>query len=231
LIVAPDRGAAEPAGGVAWQLAVLIVVRLVLHGGQQPARLGYMTDELYFLDSIDRLQWGYVDHPRCRSLLRGRRVCRQPRSRRFCRDCLVRFHESAPIERLDPVGHHSAPIMAAVAPMLDEAGCLRMLGRVALLQREERSKVRSVLLARLANCGSPRLWIWLGVVLRLAMLNKVSTAWLLAGRGRRPLARPCAPGCARRWRGRRRSSSPRRYPYPLERSQRLAFASSAARGA
>ena len=24
---------------------------------------GYMNDELYFLDSADRLAWGYVDHP------------------------------------------------------------------------------------------------------------------------------------------------------------------------
>jgi len=24
---------------------------------------GYMTDELYYLDSIDRLDWGFVDHP------------------------------------------------------------------------------------------------------------------------------------------------------------------------
>ncbi|HEX4952812.1 MAG TPA: glycosyltransferase family 39 protein [Thermoanaerobaculia bacterium] len=37
------------------------------------------------------------------------------------------------------------------------------------------------LLARIANGAGPRLWLWLGVVLGLGLLNKISVLWLGAG--------------------------------------------------
>ncbi|MGH7790322.1 MAG: glycosyl transferase, family 39, partial [Candidatus Binatia bacterium] len=57
-------GAAGPErAAIAWQpLAALVAVRLLAHLlATGPLAWGYMTDELYFLDSVDRLQWGYVD--------------------------------------------------------------------------------------------------------------------------------------------------------------------------
>jgi 4-amino-4-deoxy-L-arabinose transferase-like glycosyltransferase len=50
---------------VVWRLLLLIAGCKVLFNLTATALFayGYTTDELYFLDSIDRLAWGYVDHP------------------------------------------------------------------------------------------------------------------------------------------------------------------------
>ncbi len=41
----------------------------------------------------------------------------------------------------------------------------------------------ALLLARITNGAGPRLWLWLGVVLGLGLLNKISVLWLGAGLG------------------------------------------------
>src|SRR4029434_3611357 len=50
---------------IAWDLLLpLVVLKLVFHAlSNGLLAWGYMTDELYFLDSSAHLQWGYVDHP------------------------------------------------------------------------------------------------------------------------------------------------------------------------
>ena len=54
-----------PRPPAAWHLLFgLASIKLVLHAlAAGPLAWGYMTDELYYLDSIDRLDWGFVDHP------------------------------------------------------------------------------------------------------------------------------------------------------------------------
>src|SRR5262245_35471638 len=55
----------SPRAPIAWDLLfALVVLKLIFHAlSNGLLAWGYMTDELYFLDSSAHLQWGYVDHP------------------------------------------------------------------------------------------------------------------------------------------------------------------------
>jgi hypothetical protein len=59
------RAAALARPPIAWDLLLaLVAAKLVFHAlSNGLLAWGYMTDELYYLDSTERLQWGYVDHP------------------------------------------------------------------------------------------------------------------------------------------------------------------------
>ncbi len=50
---------------IAWNtLLILVAAKIGIHALLSgPLAWGYMTDELYLLDSLDRLDWGFVDHP------------------------------------------------------------------------------------------------------------------------------------------------------------------------
>jgi len=50
---------------ISWPLLLgLALATLGLHVlSSGPLAYGYMSDELYYLDSTARLAWGYVDHP------------------------------------------------------------------------------------------------------------------------------------------------------------------------
>lgn len=50
---------------IAWHLLLgLALARIALYLiSSGPLAYGYMSDELYYLDSTDHLAWGYVDHP------------------------------------------------------------------------------------------------------------------------------------------------------------------------
>jgi hypothetical protein len=181
-------GAAGPErAAIAWQpLAMLVAVRLIAHAlANGPLAWGYMTDELYFLDSVDRLQWGYVDHP--------------PLSIALLRIWTDLFGSSLFSIRV-PAGLCSAALIVLTGLLARELGggrtaqALAGLGALSVPVYWSLGNYYSmnpieqmlwalafVLLARLANGGAASLWIWLGVVLGVAMMNKVSTSWLVAG--------------------------------------------------
>jgi hypothetical protein len=50
---------------IAWNtLLILVAAKIGIHALLSgPLAWGYMTDALYLLDSLDRLDWGFVDHP------------------------------------------------------------------------------------------------------------------------------------------------------------------------
>lgn len=190
MTAAPDRGTAEPVRApIAWQpLAALIAVRLVVHVlASGPLAWGYMTDELYFLDSVDRLQWGYVDHPPLSiALLRVWRdlagtsifAVRVPAG--LCGAGVIlltgllarELGGGRTAQALAGLGALATPVYLSLGNYYSMNPIEQVLWALAF-----------VLLARLANGGAPRLWLWLGLVLGAAMMNKVSTAWLLAGIG------------------------------------------------
>src|SRR5215470_8118344 len=62
LVAAMPPGDRAP---IAWRLLLaLAAVKVAVHAlSGWLLAWGYMTDELYFLDCADRLDWGYVDHP------------------------------------------------------------------------------------------------------------------------------------------------------------------------
>lgn len=59
----PGRDVLRPS--IAWDvLSLLVGLKVAIHAlSSGPLAWGYMTDELYFLDCAERLDWGYVDHP------------------------------------------------------------------------------------------------------------------------------------------------------------------------
>ena len=185
-MIAP-RGEGMRCPPIAWALLLgLAAVKLAIHlVASGPLAWGYMTDELYFLDSVDRLQWGYVDHPPLSiALLRVWRdlfgsaliAIRIPAW--LCGGATIVL--SGLLAR-ELGGGRAAQGLAALGALATPV--FFSLGNYYSMNPIEQAlwAAAFVVLARLGNGGAARLWIWLGVVLAVAMLNKVSTAWLAGG--------------------------------------------------
>jgi len=146
---------------------------------------GWVGDELYFLDCARRLAWGYVDHP--------------PLSIALLRLWTELFGDSMLAVRLPPALAGCATIVLA-GLMARELGGGRLAqglaglgvlaGPVYLAMGGYYSMnpidqtlwaAVAVLLLRLMDGGSPRIWLALGVVLGMGLLNKLSFAWLGCG--------------------------------------------------
>lgn len=171
----------------AWRLvAGLVLLKLALHAlAAGPLAWGYMTDELYFLDCADRLQWGYVDHP--------------PLSIAVLAVWRDLFGDSIFAIRIPPAIAGCVSIVATALLARELGGgrtaqglaglgwlaipvCLSMGNYYSMNPLEHALwAVALLLLARLGNDGSPRLWLALGVAVALATLNKVSGLWLAGG--------------------------------------------------
>ncbi len=174
---------------VAWRLllalaAIKVVIHLLASG---PLAWGYMTDELYFLDSTDHLQWGYVDHPPLsiallaliRALL-GDSI--------FAVRLLPTFLGAATVlgtgllarelgggrgaQGLAALATLSAPVFLAMAMYYSMNPIEHLLWTAGML-----------VVARIINGGDARLWVILGAVMGLGVLNKVSMVWFGAGLG------------------------------------------------
>ena len=143
---------------------------------------GYMADELYFLSCADRLAWGYVDHPPFSiAVLAGFRAL---------------LGDSLAALRLIPAlfGAATVFVLGLLARELGggkSAQLLAVLAWVAAPAAQALASYHSMnviecflwslaawLVARIARKTEMRSWIMLGIVLGLALLNKVSTLWL-----------------------------------------------------
>lgn len=150
-----------------------------------PLAYGYMSDEMYYLDCAERLAWGYVDHP--------------PFSLFVLAGVRALLGESL-------FALHLLPTLAACLNVVLVALLARELGGGRIAQGLAAVAVFAapvyqglagfysmnafepalwsgavLLLARIANGGDPRLWLALGVVLGVGLLNKLSVLWLGAG--------------------------------------------------
>jgi hypothetical protein len=164
----------------------LAALKLLLHVVSSGwVAYGWVGDELYFLDCARRLAWGYVDHP--------------PLSIAVLRLGTELLGESMLAVRLVPASAGCATIVLAglmarelgggrVAQGLAGLGVLA--GPVYLAMGGYYSMnpidqtlwaVAAYLLLRLVNTGSPRIWLGLGFVLGLGLLNKLSVIWLGCG--------------------------------------------------
>ncbi len=172
---------------IAWRfLLAAAFAKVAIHAySSLVAAWGPMTDELYFLDSVDRLQWGYVDHP--------------PLSIALLALLVGLFGESLGVLRISTAaigagtvlvtaliaremgGRAAAQGLAALASLCCGT-YLAMGGYYSMNPIDQLIWPLAVwLLFRLANGGAPRLWIALGVVLGAGLLNKISVVWLGAG--------------------------------------------------
>jgi 4-amino-4-deoxy-L-arabinose transferase-like glycosyltransferase len=146
---------------------------------------GWFRDELYYVASTQRLAWGYVDHP--------------PLSIAILWPVVLMAGESLAAIRLVPVlaGAASVYLTGRLARELGGGGfaqalaCLAALVAPVLLGGSRFYSMNaldlllwtaaaSLLVAALEH-RRPRDWVWLGVVMGLGLLNKLSMTWFLLG--------------------------------------------------
>jgi hypothetical protein len=178
---------APPRPAIAWKvLLALMAVKLALHAvSNGPLAWGYMTDELYFLDSTTRLQWGYVDHPPLSiavlALLRpvtGDTV--------FAIRILPALLGAATVMvsgllAREMGGGRTAQGLAALAALATPV-MLTMSSYYSMNAFDELFWPLGMwLLLRLLNGGTPALWLALGATMGLGLLSKVSMLWFCAG--------------------------------------------------
>ena len=174
---------------VAWgAIGAVVAAKLVLHAlSSGPLAWGYMTDELYFLDCSDRLAWGYVDHP--------------PLSVALLVPVRALLGDSIPALRVLPTLFSAAAVLATglLAREMGGGRVAQGLAALALLCAPVSLALGTyhsmnpidqalwalgfLLLARLLNGGGERLWLALGLLVGIGLLNKVSMSWFAAGLG------------------------------------------------
>ncbi|MCZ6784775.1 MAG: glycosyltransferase family 39 protein [Proteobacteria bacterium] len=165
--------------------------------------VGYTADELYYLACADHLAWGYVDHP--------------PFSVAVLRGVHFLLGDSLLAVRLLPNLCESLALLvtAALARELGGAGRAQLLSALTMAAAPMALAIgfpysmnpiehllwplAALILARLQNGADPRLWLVLGVLLGIALLNKVSTLWLGLGLAVGLVASPARVWLGTRW--------------------------------
>jgi hypothetical protein len=174
---------------IAWSaIGVVVGAKLAIHAlSNGPLAWGYMTDELYFLDCAQRLDWGYVDHPPLSIAL-------LVPVRALFGDSLPALHALPALFSASAVlftgllaremgGGRSAQGLAALALLTSGVGLA--LGTYYSMNPIDQAlwAIGMWLLARILNGGKDRLWLALGLLVGVGLLNKVSMLWFGAGLG------------------------------------------------
>jgi hypothetical protein len=167
------------------------------------APIGYTADELYYLACADHPAWGYVDHPpfsvavlaAVRGVL-GDSLLALRIVPALCEALAVLVTASLAREL---GGGRSAQVVAAlamaVAPMALAIGLPYSMNPLEHLLWP----LAALVLARLQNGASAREWLVLGLLLGVALLNKLSTLWLGVGLAVGLLASPARFWLGTRW--------------------------------
>ena len=190
-VVAREQRSSTTASGppVAWVLLLgLALIKLGIHLlSSGLLTYGYMTDELYYLDCANHLAWGYVDHP--------------PLSIAILALVRATLGDSLVALRLLPALAGGATIVIA-GLMARELGGGRvaqgLAGLAALVAPVYLAidafysmnafepalwALAAYLLLRIQNGAAPRVWLLLGLVMGLGLLNKISMLWFGLGLG------------------------------------------------
>jgi 4-amino-4-deoxy-L-arabinose transferase-like glycosyltransferase len=146
-----------------------------------------MSDELYYVACAKRLAWGFVDHPPLSlAVLAAQRA--------LLGDSLLALRFTPALMACATAvlcallarelgGRRTAQTLAALAA----AVCPVYLGVSGFYSMNAIDPVvwagAALLVARIANGGDRRLWLALGALLGLGLLNKISVLWLGAGLG------------------------------------------------
>jgi hypothetical protein len=146
---------------------------------------GIFRDELYYLDCADHLAWGYVDHP--------------PLSIAILAAVKATLGDSIIAIRFLPalIGAALVVLAALLAAELGGGLYAQTIAALAALFAPAYAGITGIysmnaldlliwalaflLLARLVMSGDSRLWLPLGLLLGLGLLNKLSVLFLLAG--------------------------------------------------
>lgn len=186
-----DRSAAQAwrpiaRSPVAWTLLLgIALIKLGIHLLASVLTYGYMTDELYYLDCASHLAWGYVDHP--------------PLSVALLALLRLTIGDSIIALRLMPAlaGSATVVLVGLVARELGGGRIAQGLAALATLVAPVYFGIdafysmnafepvlwalAAYLLLRLENGAAPRLWLLVGVVIGLGLLNKISMLWFGLG--------------------------------------------------
>ena len=176
-----------PRPDVAWRwilpsCAAALVIHLLSSG---PLAYGYMTDEFYYLDCASHLAWGYVDHPPLS-------IAALAIVRAVLGDSLLALHALPALLQVAAIvlvgllarelgggraAQGLASLSALICPVyLADAGFYSMNAFEPAIWA-----LAALLLARILNGAKPTEWLWLGLVLGLGLLNKISILWLGLG--------------------------------------------------
>jgi 4-amino-4-deoxy-L-arabinose transferase-like glycosyltransferase len=199
----PGTGSPQPALAIAPLLA-LSLATLVLHLiSILGFAYGYMSDEFYYFACADQLAWGYVDHPPLSiavlKLWRGAfgdslLALRMVPTALACATVLL----AGAIAR-EFGGGRAAQLLAALAVALSPV----VLGVTSFYSMNAFEFVfwstAAWLLARLVNSDDPHVWLWLGLVMGLGLLNKISMSWFGLGLGLGLVLTPQRRWLATRW--------------------------------
>jgi len=172
---------------VAWRVLVALgAFKIAFHLlAAGPLAWGYMTDELYFLDTIDRLDWGFVDHPPLSIAVLGVVRAVAGDSILALRVLPALFAGAMVVltglMAREMGGRASAQSLAALA-MATSPVHMSMAMYYSMNSLEEMLWILTAfLLLRILNGGDRRLWLALGLVMGAGLLNKVSMMWLATG--------------------------------------------------
>jgi dolichyl-phosphate-mannose-protein mannosyltransferase len=165
-------------------LLTLPLVKLVVHLAVGSG-YGYHGDELYYLVCADHLDWGYVDHPpfsifvlALTRLIAGSSV-QAIRVVPALAGALTVLFVGLMVRELEggPFAMALAMVSAITAPAylsLDQYFSMNALDILFW-------SVSAWIMLRILRGGSDRLWILLGVVMGVGLLNKISVLWLGGG--------------------------------------------------
>ncbi len=146
---------------------------------------GYFRDELYYIACSDHLAWGYVDQP--------------PLSIALLAVSRFLFGDSLVALRLFPAlaGSVTVYLSGLIAKQLgggkfsQALACLAVIVSPIFLAMNSFYSMNSFdilfwtltafLLVRFLQTQSPRFWLWIGFVLGLGLMNKISVLWLGLG--------------------------------------------------
>jgi hypothetical protein len=182
-----------------WALAAGLVILQLACGG----RYGLFRDEYYYLACAERLDWGYVDHP--------------PLSIAVLALVRALLGDGLLAVRLVPalLGGALVLLAARLARELGGGAFAQVLAALAVVIAPQYLvlsgfysmnafdlvcwALAALLVARLANGAEERLWLLVGLVLGLGLLNKISVLFFGAGLAAGLLLTPLRRHLARPW--------------------------------
>jgi hypothetical protein len=193
----------ERIAGLTRAVLVIALLKVMLHALTSAQGYGYFGDEFYYLACARRLDWGYVDHP--------------PLSIAVLTAWISLFGDSLASIRMAPAifgglsvvlaGHLTrelggarraqslAALVTALAPVNLVVHGYYSMNAIDIVAWQ----AAFIVIARLVRMPTPGLWLGLGAIFGLGLLNKFSLLWLGAGLGLGLLATPHRRQLATPW--------------------------------
>ncbi|MCB0825916.1 MAG: glycosyltransferase family 39 protein [Armatimonadetes bacterium] len=165
---------------ILWIVGILVILHIAVIN-----QYGIFRDELYYLACSDRLAWGYVDHPPLcvfvvklfTSFFGENLIAIRTPTILASAGTAILYAQVA--RRLG--GGKLAQILACLA--VAGAGVYRVIAHLYSMNGLDVLLWAAAvfLWIRIAQDKKPRLYLWLGVILGLALLTKLSALWLVLG--------------------------------------------------